>query len=217
MSVNRPTNVKQKEADVNQKLQLYGIYSGMSRFSINCGRGHGCAPGVECGEIWWRDLVCSLTDLTSPTAFANGKVPSVSFMVSSIDHHVCANWTSQNKQIDIALNSFIASNALSKPSPKLSEEGRHLVADVRDVIEQAKILLLTKNEGNLLQDFIWQTGQISSGNAKLPGAPVDKDTAKQHGNQALEGLRTLGTLVLSNGQFRKLCEFHLLQGSNWLS
>ena len=30
MSVNRPTNVKQKEADVNQKLQLYGIYSGMS-------------------------------------------------------------------------------------------------------------------------------------------------------------------------------------------
>ena len=28
-AVNRPTNVKQKEADVNQKLQLYGIYSGM--------------------------------------------------------------------------------------------------------------------------------------------------------------------------------------------
>lgn len=27
-SVNRPTNVKQKEADVNQKLQFYGIYSG---------------------------------------------------------------------------------------------------------------------------------------------------------------------------------------------
>ena len=30
MAVNRPTNVKQKEADVNQKLQLYGIYSGKS-------------------------------------------------------------------------------------------------------------------------------------------------------------------------------------------
>ena len=27
-TVNRPTNVKQKEEDVNQKLQLYGIYSG---------------------------------------------------------------------------------------------------------------------------------------------------------------------------------------------
>ena len=27
-AVNRPTNVKQKEQDVTQKLQLYGIYSG---------------------------------------------------------------------------------------------------------------------------------------------------------------------------------------------
>lgn len=27
-NVNRPTNIKQKETDVNQKLQLYGIYSG---------------------------------------------------------------------------------------------------------------------------------------------------------------------------------------------
>ena len=34
MSVNRPTNVKQKEADVNQKLQLYGIYSGKSNYII---------------------------------------------------------------------------------------------------------------------------------------------------------------------------------------
>ena len=80
-----------------------------------------------------------------------------------------------------------------------------LVGDVRDVIEQAKLLLLTKNQGNLLQDFIWQTQHLGSGDAKLPDAPVDKSTAQQHGNQALEGLRTLGTLLISNGQFRKLC------------
>lgn len=79
------------------------------------------------------------------------------------------------------------------------------MADLRDVIEQAKVLLLTKNDGNLLQDFIWQTSQISAGGAQLPGAPVDKSTAQQHGNQALDGLRTLGTLIISNGQFRKLC------------
>jgi len=144
-AVNRPVDLKQKETDVNNKLQLYGIYS----------------------------------------AFANGKVPS-------------------NKQIDIALNSALASKPLSSPSKKLSSEGQKLVADLKDVIEQAKILLLTKNEGNLLQDFIWQTQQISGGNAQVPGAPVDKDTAKQHGNEALEGLRTLGTLMISNGQFRKL-------------
>ncbi|XTI87546.1 hypothetical protein V2W45_1342398 [Cenococcum geophilum] len=144
-AVNRPTDVKQKEKDVNNKLQLYGIYS----------------------------------------AFANGKIPS-------------------NKQIDIALNSALASKPLSAPSKKLSPEGQKLVGDLRDVIEKAKILLLMKNEGNLLQDFIWQTQQISGGDATKPGAPIDKETAKQHGNEALEGLRTLGTLIISNGQFRKL-------------
>lgn len=119
------------------------------------------------------------------SAFAQGKVPS-------------------NKQIDVAMNSALEWQYLSKPSTKLSEEGRKLVGDLRDVIEQSKILLLSKNEGNLLQDFIWQTQQIGAGNATGVTAPVDKDTAQQHGQQALEGLRTLGQLLITNGQFRKL-------------
>ncbi|KAK0623466.1 hypothetical protein B0T14DRAFT_536345 [Immersiella caudata] len=143
--VNRPTDVNQKEADVNRKLQIYGI--------IN--------------------------------AFQNGKVPS-------------------NDQIDVALNSFLESKALSNPSSKLSAEGRMLVADTREVVKQSKYLLLSKNHGNLLQDFIWQTQQFDPKSVNVPGAPIDKDTATQHGNKALEGLRTLGTLILTNGQFRKL-------------
>jgi hypothetical protein len=118
-------------------------------------------------------------------AFANGKVPS-------------------NKQIDVALNSALASKALSSPSNKLSSEGRQLVGDLKDVIDQAKHLLLSKNEGNLLQEFIWDTQNLDGANAKLPTAPTDKETAKQHGAQAQEGLKTLGRLILSNGQFRKL-------------
>ena len=110
----------------------------------------------------------------------------------------------QNKQIDVALNSALASQPLATPSKRLSEEGHKLVADLRDVIEQAKLLVLTKNEGNLFQDFVWQTTQVSGANATLPGAPVTKDVAKQHGNEALNGLRTLGTLIITNGQFRKL-------------
>ncbi|KAF1921563.1 hypothetical protein BDU57DRAFT_510437 [Ampelomyces quisqualis] len=144
-AVNRPVDLKQKEADVNNKLQLFGIFQ----------------------------------------AFSNGKVPS-------------------NKQIDIALNSALASKPLASPSKKLSSEGQKLVGDLKNVIEQAKILLLTKNEGNLLQDFIWQAEQITGAGTTLPGVPVDKDTAKQHGSEALDGLRTLGTLLISNGQFRKL-------------
>jgi len=108
------------------------------------------------------------------------------------------------------LNSVLASKALSSPSSKLSKEGQHLVADFRRVIEEAKILMLTKNEGNLLQDFIWQTQQMSGGNASTPNAPIDKNTAKQHGNQALDGLRTLATLLISNGQFRKLRMYNVI-------
>lgn len=98
----------------------------------------------------------------------------------------------------------MASKALNSPSKKLSPEGQALTNDLKLVIEQAKNLVLTKNEGNLLQDFIWQTEQMTATNTPVPGAPVDKDTARQHGNEALQGLRTLGTLILSNGQFRKL-------------
>lgn len=31
--VNRPTDVKQKEVDINQKLQLYGIFNGESSYA----------------------------------------------------------------------------------------------------------------------------------------------------------------------------------------
>lgn len=114
------------------------------------------------------------------------------------------NTWNQNKQIDVALNSALKWNGLSQPNKKLSTDGQGLVTDLRNVIEQAKILLLTKNSGNLIQDFIWQTEQIGAGDAHAVNAPIDKDTAKQHGNEALSGLRTLGELLITNGQFRKL-------------
>ncbi|KAK3721493.1 hypothetical protein LTR37_003049 [Vermiconidia calcicola] len=119
-------------------------------------------------------------------AFAQGKVPS-------------------NKQIDVAMNSALAWGPMNKPSSKLSSEGQHLVADLRDVIEKTKVMLLTKNDGNLLQDFIWQTQGMGAHNAPgKPNAPIGKDQARQHGQEAVEGLRTLGTLLITNGQFRKL-------------
>lgn len=79
-----------------------------------------------------------------------------------------------------------------------------MVADFTSVVKQAKNLLLSKNEGNLLQDFIWQTQQFDPKAVNVPGAPIDKAAAQQHGDKALEGLRTLGTLIITNGQFRKL-------------
>ncbi|KAI2621038.1 hypothetical protein GGS21DRAFT_386633 [Xylaria nigripes] len=144
-TVNKPTDPKQKEADINRKLQFYGIYK----------------------------------------AFQLGKAPS-------------------NDQIDVALNSFISSRALSNPSDRLSPEGRKLVASFVNVVNHSKRLLLSKNEGNLLQDFIWQTQQFDPNSITTPNSPLTKEQAKQHGDTALQGLKTLGTLLITNGQFRKL-------------
>jgi hypothetical protein len=81
------------------------------------------------------------------------------------------------------------------------------VEDLREVVKQSKNLLLSKNEGNLIQDFIWQTTQFDPKAVNAPNAPVNKDTAKRDGDEALEGLRTLGTLLITNGQFRKLRKY----------
>ncbi|PHH82895.1 hypothetical protein CDD83_3149 [Cordyceps sp. RAO-2017] len=144
-NVNKPTDIQKKEADINRKLQVYGIFS----------------------------------------AFKLGKVPS-------------------NDQIDVALNSFLESRALSTPSKDLSDDGQQLVRDTREVVKLAKNLLLSKNDGNLIQDFIWQTTQFDAKSVHGPDRPIDKDTAKRDGDEALQGLRTLGTLLITNGQFRKL-------------
>ncbi|KAJ5899010.1 hypothetical protein N7495_003754 [Penicillium taxi] len=143
-SVNRPTDNKLKETDINKKLQLFGIFH----------------------------------------AFKNSKLPS-------------------NQQCDIALNSVLNSKALNS-GKDLSSEGRILVKDVRNVINNAKKLLLSKNEGELLQEFIWQAQQISPDDSKLPNAPISKEAGARDANKTLEGLKTLGTLLITNGEFRKL-------------
>ncbi|CAG8031294.1 unnamed protein product [Penicillium salamii] len=144
-AVNVPTDTKQKEKDINQKLQFFGIFH----------------------------------------AFKNSKLPS-------------------NKQCDIALNTALNSKALKSPPSELSADGKTLVADLRNVIDAAKKMLLVKNEGELIQDFIWQAQKITAGDAKRPDLPVDKEAGKQDASKAAEGLKTLGTLMITNGEFRKL-------------
>jgi hypothetical protein len=59
----------------------------------------------------------------------------------------------------------------TSPSKRLSAEGQALTNDLQKVIEQAKLLLLSKNEGNLIQDFIWQTQQIGVTRRSRVSAP----------------------------------------------
>jgi hypothetical protein len=118
-----------------------------------------------------------------------------------------------NKQIDVALTSAVDSSMLKTPSKQLSSEGRDIVKDLRDVIDSAKYLWLKKNYNEELQNFLYHTIQAStSPDSSNINAPVSKDQAQEHGQQALEGLRTLGRLLVTNGQFRKLLEDVTLLG-----
>lgn len=122
------------------------------------------------------------------TAFSQGKLPT-------------------NKQIDVALSSFTAHPKLRNPNEKLSPEGKVLMADFRNVVEEAKRLLLLKNHEQALEDFVWNTTQLGrkgGPQTTAPGAPIDKGTANRDGEKALNGLNSLGRLILTNGQFRKL-------------
>lgn len=100
----------------------------------------------------------------------------------------------------------MASRTFTSNPEKLSPEGKALVKDAREVVNQAKNLFLSRNEGNLIQDFIWQTTNFDAQGVNTPNAPVSKDTAKRDGDEALQGLRTLGQLIITNGQFRKLLQ-----------
>jgi hypothetical protein len=112
-----------------------------------------------------------------------------------------------NKQIDRALTSAVESKTLKYPSKELSPEGRQLIQDFRDVIDSMKHLWLKKNYDENLQNFLYHTIQTSSApDANNIDAPVSKDQAKQHAQDALKGLQTLGRLCVTNGQFRKLLE-----------
>lgn len=124
--------------------------------------------------------------------------------MATAKHDIYLTTAQQNKQCDVALNSAANSKWLTSPSSELSDDGKTLVKDLRDVIEQTKNLFLSKNEGELLQEFIWEAQQITGEDLQKFASPVKKDTAQQDANKAAEGFKTLGTLLITNGEFRKL-------------
>ncbi|EJT98618.1 hypothetical protein DACRYDRAFT_96400 [Dacryopinax primogenitus] len=118
-------------------------------------------------------------------AFRNGKMPD-------------------NQQIDETLR-YVESQSPIDES-QLSGEGRRLIADTRDIIETARLIVKEKNADELFQNFVFHTAYVDPGRSKIEGdvLPVDTQTVKADGQQALVHLRTLLTLFLTNSEFRKL-------------
>ncbi|KAH8916527.1 hypothetical protein BT69DRAFT_767547 [Atractiella rhizophila] len=89
---------------------------------------------------------------------------------------------------------------------ELSAEGHVLVEDVQAILQTTRRIVREKNADELFQEFLWNTRgvEVQKGNLKDVSAPVDKEGVNKDAAQAAEHFRTLGKLVASNSEFRKL-------------
>ena len=110
-----------------------------------------------------------------------------------------------NEQCDRTLQ-YVLNNS-PVPESDLSPEGKKLIADTRDIIETARLIVKEKNADELFQNFIWHTRDTNFDQAKKDPnqvVPIDQQKAKSDGQQAVAHLRTLLSLILTNAEVRKL-------------
>lgn len=108
-----------------------------------------------------------------------------------------------NEQVVIHLRSLLSADILNPDVPELSDSGRALVRTVKLALRQSVEAFQNKNSEDQIQDFIWclsrarlhvDTQDIS---ARASLAKVNGDSAA-----AYQSLRTVGSLLLTNSDFR---------------
>jgi hypothetical protein len=110
-----------------------------------------------------------------------------------------------NDQIDSALRYVLERSPVDQD--QLSPEGRKLIQDCRDIIETARIIVREKNSDELFQNFLWNTNSVDLSSArKDPNEvlPVEKSKVQDDRRQAARHLRTLGDLIATNSEVRKI-------------
>lgn len=123
-----------------------------------------------------------------------------------------------NEQIDSTLKYVL--NHSPVPENELSNEGRKLIQDSRDIIETMRLIVQEKNRDELFQNFVWHTRDTDFDQAKKDPnevVPVDKEKAKSDGQQAVQHLRTLLSLIFTNSEVRKLLSDFAVIGRDLLA
>ncbi|KAF9488921.1 hypothetical protein BDN71DRAFT_1456787 [Pleurotus eryngii] len=123
-----------------------------------------------------------------------------------------------NAQVDQTLK-YVLDNSPVDVST-LSHDGRKLISDTRDIIETARLMVQEKNTDELFQNFLWHTRDVKVDGAKKDPnevLPVDKEKARQDGQKAVQHLRTILSLVLTNSEVRKLLTDFSLMGRDLLA
>ncbi|KAI0077531.1 hypothetical protein K474DRAFT_1661627 [Panus rudis PR-1116 ss-1] len=123
-----------------------------------------------------------------------------------------------NEQIDKMLTYALQHSPV--PEEQLSPDGKKLVQDSRDIIDTLRLMVKEKNRDELFQNFIWHTRDTDFDQHKKDPSeviPVDKEKAKSDGQQAVQHLRTLLSLVFTNAEVRKLVSDFAVMGRDLLA
>ncbi|KZF20047.1 hypothetical protein L228DRAFT_214416 [Xylona heveae TC161] len=107
------------------------------------------------------------------------------------------------EQIIINLRTLLASDLLNPANPELSDSGRLLVKYTKQWLIEFIDLLHHKNGDDQIQDFIWYLtkARVSLDVADLADR-ASKVRAKADTTAAYQSLRTVGSLLLTNSDFR---------------
>ncbi|KAI0203370.1 hypothetical protein F4808DRAFT_418446 [Astrocystis sublimbata] len=108
-----------------------------------------------------------------------------------------------NEQLTILLRTLIAADVLNSDNPDLSVSGRRLARLTKQWLQQFIALLNNKNDKDQIQDLIWflTKSRISVDIDDLAHR-AKSAKAKADTRAAYESLRTVGSLLLTNPEFR---------------
>ncbi|GIZ48242.1 hypothetical protein CKM354_001131000 [Cercospora kikuchii] len=107
------------------------------------------------------------------------------------------------EQLIIHFRTFLASEVLNPEHPDLSNSGRRLIKQMRQWIQQFMDLLEHKNGKDQIQDIIWFLTKSSiSVDVEDITVRAQKVKARADTAAAYQSLRTVGSLLLTNSDFR---------------
>ncbi|KAK5137439.1 hypothetical protein LTR04_004439, partial [Oleoguttula sp. CCFEE 6159] len=107
------------------------------------------------------------------------------------------------EQLIINLRTLTAADILNPAGPELSDSGRLLIKHTKQWLQQFMELLQHKNSEDQIQDFIWflSKSRISVDVEDLANR-ASKAKAKADTAAAYQSLQTVGSLLLTNSDFR---------------
>ncbi|KIV77297.1 hypothetical protein PV11_09104 [Exophiala sideris] len=108
-----------------------------------------------------------------------------------------------NEQTIVNLRTLLASDVLNPNNTELSDSGRILIRNCRTWLKLFIELLMHKNGQDQIQDFIWYLtkSRVSVDVADIVHS-ASKTKARADAKAAYESFRTVGSLLLTNADFR---------------